>query len=102
MAAATATTEALYLTQLFDEFNIDVSGVPLFVDNQGAIKTVGKSDISNRLKHIDVRYHLIKDHVAKKDVKIMYVESAENSADFLTKPLPREVFEKHICAIGMK
>eukprot|EP00955_Chlamydomonas_euryale_P032704 343972-Chlamydomonas_euryale.AAC.1 len=28
----------------------------------GAIQTVGKSEVSNRLKHIDVRYHLIKDH----------------------------------------
>eukprot|EP00955_Chlamydomonas_euryale_P108973 365896-Chlamydomonas_euryale.AAC.5 len=34
----------------------------------GVIKTVGKSDISIRLKHIDVRCHLIKDHVAKNDV----------------------------------
>eukprot|EP00955_Chlamydomonas_euryale_P021642 228520-Chlamydomonas_euryale.AAC.1 len=54
-----------------------------------AIKTVGKSDISDRLKHIDVRYHLIKDDVAKKDVKIMYVQSAENSADFLCLCLER-------------
>eukprot|EP00955_Chlamydomonas_euryale_P114177 366259-Chlamydomonas_euryale.AAC.10 len=73
-AAAIATNKALYFTQLFDEFNIDVSGDLLFVDNHGAIKTVGKSDISNRLKYIDVRYHLIKDHVAKKNIKIIYVE----------------------------
>eukprot|EP00955_Chlamydomonas_euryale_P066669 359614-Chlamydomonas_euryale.AAC.1 len=32
----------------------------------------------------------------------MYVESAENSADFLTEPLPREVFKKHISEIVLK
>eukprot|EP00955_Chlamydomonas_euryale_P059808 357499-Chlamydomonas_euryale.AAC.14 len=52
MAAATATKEALYLTQLFDELAL-------------------------MLKHIDVHYHLIKDHIAKKDVKIIDLTLAE-------------------------
>eukprot|EP00955_Chlamydomonas_euryale_P082063 363665-Chlamydomonas_euryale.AAC.2 len=40
MAAATATKEALSLTQLFDGCYIDVSGAPIYVDNQRAIKMV--------------------------------------------------------------
>eukprot|EP00955_Chlamydomonas_euryale_P118207 366523-Chlamydomonas_euryale.AAC.12 len=68
----------------------------------GAIKTVGKSDISNKLKRIHVRSHMMKDHVAKKDIKIMYVESAESSADFLTKPLPREVLNEASVPYGQR
>ena len=42
---------------------------------------------SNRTKHIDTKFHFIKDLVAKKEIRLEYVDTKDNVADMLTKPL---------------
>ena len=61
-------------------------------DNQGAIQ-LGKNPIaSQRSKHIDVRYHFVREHVQSGDVIFKYCATQEMVADILTKPLPRAKF----------
>jgi len=43
---------------------------------------------SERIKHIDVRFHFIRDHVKKGSVKLMHVASQDQVADIFTKLLP--------------
>ena len=47
-----------------------------------------------RSKHIDIRYHRIRESVAKGKVELFFIDGAENPADLLTKNLPREKFVK--------
>jgi len=47
-----------------------------------------------RTKHIDIRHHFIREHVAAGTVRLEYVASADQQADILTKPLGRVLFTK--------
>ena len=47
----------------------------------------------DKLKHIDIKYHYIRDMVQRGAVKLQYVATEEQIADVLTKPLARLKFE---------
>jgi hypothetical protein len=51
----------------------------------------------NRTKHIDIRYHFLRDHQQKGDIKIAYVNTHNQLADIFTKPLD----EKILARLGM-
>ena len=92
MAAATATKEALWLRILLKDQECQDETVNIKCDNQGAIQ-LGKNPIaSQRSKHIDVRYHFVREHVQSGDVIFKYCATQEMVADILTKPLPRAKF----------
>ena len=47
----------------------------------------------DKLKHIEIKYHYIRDMVQRGEVKLQYVVTDEQIADVLTKPLGRVNFE---------
>ncbi|GJT80093.1 integrase, catalytic region, zinc finger, CCHC-type containing protein [Tanacetum coccineum] len=57
---------------------------------------------TSRAKHIDVRYHFIKDQVENGIVELYFVRTEYQLADIFTKPLPRERFNFLIDKLGMK
>ena len=59
-------------------------------DNQGAIKIACNDVVNERSKHIEARYHFLRDHVKKGTVKMPYVETAKMVADVMTKLLERQ------------
>ena len=71
---------------MYDTKNID-SCVMIGVDNQGTIALAKNPVHQQRSKHIDVRYHFLRDVVSDGVVKLSYVPSNENVADVLTKPM---------------
>ncbi|GJR09844.1 hypothetical protein Tco_0792496 [Tanacetum coccineum] len=58
--------------------------------------------ISNDTKHIDIRYHFIKEQVENGIVELYFVRTEYQLADIFTKPLPRERFNFLIDKLGMK
>ena len=69
--------------------------IDLFEDIQGAI-AVGENPISGgRTKHIDVRYHFIRELVKHKVIAIKYTKSRNQHADILTKAIGAEGFVQH-------
>jgi reverse transcriptase-like protein len=75
----------------------------LYCDNQGAIATASQPihAISSRSKHIDVRFHVIRDAAANGLIRLEYVRTGDMTADILTKALPRETFQRHVRGLGM-
>ena len=53
-------------------------------------------DINVRTKHIDIRYHFIREGIQNGAIDLKYVTTSEMVADILTKPLPKHRFEKLI------
>ena len=97
IALATATQEAKFLRQLFSDMtNVEVCNisVQMYVDNQGAIALAKNPVQHQRCKHVDIKYHFIRDEVKKGTISLNYVPSQENVADIFTKPLPRAKFQK--------
>jgi len=54
----------------------------------------GKASSSKRTRHIDIRYFLITDRVANKEIEIIYCPTGDMHADLLTKPLQGSIFKK--------
>jgi hypothetical protein len=87
MAAAAAVKEALWLRNLLADFNIQITPVTLFADNQSAIKLLRNPISSLRSKHIDVIHHFARERVMKGDVMFSYIRTDDMLADMLTKAL---------------
>ena len=64
-------------------------------DNQGCIALSENPIHHKRTKHIDVRYHYIREKLEDKTVRLQHIPTADNTADILTKPLGATKFRKH-------
>jgi len=89
MASAEAVKEAVwwraFLRGLGHRLN---SPTVLYSDNQGSIALSKNPDSHRRTKHIDVRYHLLREHVERGTVTVQYISTKDMPADVLTKELP--------------
>ena len=90
MAACAAVQEAIHLRELMGDIGYKQDGATvIFEDNQGCIALSANPVFHKRTKHIDIRYHFIRERVASGEVELRYVPTAEQLADLLTKGLPR-------------
>ena len=62
------------------------------VDNTGAIALSGDPSHHARTKHIDVKYHILRDYCNTDQILVRWVPSKDNVADIFTKPLPGPLF----------
>ncbi|MCO5609855.1 hypothetical protein L7F22_064087 [Adiantum nelumboides] len=92
IAAALASREALWLSELISEFMLpfDVSDEPLilYCDNQSTITLAESPSFPSKLKHVKISHHFLKELVQEHFLQLLYVRSGENWADFLTKSVP--------------
>jgi hypothetical protein len=94
MAASQASCEAIWLRKiLVDLFDTKLDPTTIYCDNQSCIKLSENPVFHDRSKHIEIRYHFIRDRVQKGAVKLQYVSTNEQVADILTKGLPKGKFE---------
>ncbi|CAI7876154.1 unnamed protein product, partial [Closterium sp. NIES-54] len=90
--------EGVWLKHLFGEFGHEFDGgVPMFVDNQSAIALAQNACLHGRTKHMQVRWHFIREMVASGDVILRWCPTNRQAADILTKPLH---FERHGASEG--
>lgn len=84
----------------------DTLGQPqlLYMDNQSAMKIAmsSASQVNERTKHIDIRYHFVRDAYQQGRIRIEYLPTADMTADILTKSLPREAHQRHITGMGLR
>nr|GFA40272.1 hypothetical protein [Tanacetum cinerariifolium] len=76
--------------------------IPLYCDNKCAIALCCNNVQHSRAKHIDIRYHFIKDQVENGIVEIYFVRTEYQLVDIFTKPLLRERFNFLIEKLGMR
>ena len=88
IALSEATQELIWLQRLSEDFSINIQyPVQILADNQSAIKMIDNSKFSNSTKHIETRYHFIKDIKEQGLINVKYVPAEDNIADMLTKAL---------------
>jgi hypothetical protein len=73
----------------------------LLADNKGVIVISKNPKFHSRVKHIDIRFHYIRDEVEKGTVKVEFVASEDNPADLLTKPLGPLLHCRQVGLIGL-
>ena len=104
IAAAEAAKEAVWLKNMINDLGlpgIHVDKVPLFIDNNSALKTTRNPEFHARMKHIAVRHHFIRERVEAGDIDTIRVATKDNLADIFTKGLLRPTFEDLRDRMGM-
>ncbi|KAG8498762.1 hypothetical protein CXB51_005210 [Gossypium anomalum] len=80
MTTIEACKEAIWLKGLFSEFNEDLQISTVFCDSQSAIFLTKDQMFHERTKHIDVRYHFVRDIIARGDIVVSKISTHENPA----------------------
>jgi Reverse transcriptase (RNA-dependent DNA polymerase)/gag-polypeptide of LTR copia-type/Zinc knuckle len=102
VAGTHSSKEASWIRAFMSEIDSAYEGaVPLACDNQSAIAMTKDARYHARTKHIDIRYHYIREQVESDRLAISYVPSEENVADIFTKALPRVQFEYLVRCLGL-
>ncbi|KAG8489147.1 hypothetical protein CXB51_017180 [Gossypium anomalum] len=101
MAITEACKEAIWLKGLFSELNKDLQISIVFCDSQSAIFLTKDQMFHERTKHIDVRYHFVRDIIARGDIVVSKISTHENPADMMTKSLPITKFEHCLDLVGV-
>ncbi len=102
MACADTGKQALWMRQLLLDLCWDVSKIRILVDNQATVAMLKNQNVSNRSKHIDVRYFFLREHIESGSVSVDFVSTHSNVADLLTKALPVVKFSQHVRGMGMQ
>lgn len=103
MAATAAACQAIWLQDLLHEVTgWEQESVKLLVDNQSAIALTKNPVFHGRSKHIQKKYHFIRECVENEQIKVEFVSGEEQKADILTKPLARIKFVKMRSLIGVE
>ena len=103
IALTDAMKEGNFLRQLLaDMTGSELKVVKLYADNQGAIALSKNPVHRKRSRHINIRYHFIRQNVDEGIVKLEYIPTAKNIADMFTKPLPKSKLTEFACIRGAK
>lgn len=93
VAANAASRELMWLINLLNELKVNVNKPTLYIDNQSTLKLIQNNQNHSRIKHIDIKLLALRERLLNIEVK--YIETQDNTADLLTKALPRERHEQH-------
>jgi hypothetical protein len=104
MAVATAAKEALWWRAQLSGLGFDTSqATTLHSDSKGCISLSKNPEHHSNTKHIDLRYHFIRDHViTKKTIHLQYINTTAMTADVLTKALSRDRHQTAVQLLGMQ
>jgi hypothetical protein len=103
IATATASIQGVWLGRLLGELMNKTARRPLLkIDNKSAISLIKNHVHHDWSRHIEVRFHLIRDHVQRRLIEVEFVRTDEKIGDIFTKPLSRVKFLEFVVAIGLQ
>ena len=105
VAASEAAKEAVWLKKFIMDLQVIPSAgrpITLYCDNSGAVAQSKEPRYHKKQKHIERKYHLIRDIIERGDTVVTKIASEENLADPFTKALPVQVFERHVDSMGVR
>lgn len=93
VALSFAACEASWLRSLMTELglmNNKSEATVIFQDNQSAIRIAKNPEQHKRLKHVDIKYHFVRNKVLCNEIDVKYIPTNEQLADVFTKPLVKQ------------
>ena len=102
IAAASSSCQAIWLRRLLEVLHNQQQGpTVIYCDNLSVIKLSKNLVLHGRSKHIDVRYHFLRDLCKDGVIDLVFCKSEDQIADILTKPLKPAVFMKLRSMLGV-
>jgi hypothetical protein len=102
MALSDCSRQVVWMHTLLGELGYHLKPVPICGDNQGSIFIASNPVTEKRSKHIDIRFHYIREVMNKNLVELYFIDGENNPADMLTKNLGRIKFQKFRGMIGLE
>ncbi|WJZ97236.1 hypothetical protein VitviT2T_015857 [Vitis vinifera] len=105
VAACEAAKEAVWLREFLKELEVVPNmhePIRLYCDNSGAVANAKEPRNHRKGKHIERKFHLVREIVSRGDVSVEKIASANNIADPFTKTLPARSFEQHLEGMGLR
>jgi hypothetical protein len=102
IALSEATREARWLRNLFSELGF-AQTLPTTIrgDNEGSLALARNPQFHKRAKHIELQYHSIREQVQRGTITVESCRTNNQTADVLTKPLPRIKHKQHVAEMGL-
>lgn len=101
ISASLAVRDIIWAKALLGELSIKIEIPRLSMDNQSAIKIIESDNYQARSKHIDVKYHHIKDSYKNTKFTLAYVKTDLQKADILTKALTPKQHTNKMNLLGL-
>jgi hypothetical protein len=92
IALSEVTKEVLWISRLGKYLDLPHDKIEIFEDNQGAIKLAKSTITHKRSKHVDIRFHFVREHVAEETIILTWISTRNMLADVLTKPIAEAEF----------
>ncbi|GJZ12584.1 retrovirus-related pol polyprotein from transposon TNT 1-94 [Tanacetum coccineum] len=94
--------QVLWMRSQLTDYGFGFNKIPMYCDNKSAIALCCNNVQHSRSKHIDIRFHFIKEHVENGVIELYFVNTEYQLADIFTKALGRERIEFLITKLGMR
>nr|GEZ90785.1 retrovirus-related Pol polyprotein from transposon TNT 1-94 [Tanacetum cinerariifolium] len=101
VAAAGCCAQVLWIKSQLADYDVLYDKVPIFYDHISAIAISNNLMLHSRTKHIDIRYHFIRDHILKGDIELDFLPTDLQLADIFTKPIAGPSFTRLVAELGM-
>ncbi|WVZ92708.1 hypothetical protein U9M48_038754 [Paspalum notatum var. saurae] len=98
--AASCCSQLLWIKATLNDFGLRFGRIPLLVDSTSGISIAKNPILHSRTKHIDARFHFLRDHYEKGDIDLFHVVTQNQLADIFTKPLAFSTFVRLRCELG--
>ncbi|CAL2276266.1 unnamed protein product [Prunus armeniaca] len=102
VAASYCASQVIWMRRILEKLGHSQRGSTImFCDNSSTIKLSKNPVLHGRCKHIDVRFHFLRDLTKEGVVELVYCGTEEQIADVMTKPLKLDVFQKLRSLLGV-
>ncbi|KAJ9544402.1 hypothetical protein OSB04_024109 [Centaurea solstitialis] len=101
VAAGSCCAQVLWMWNQLMDYGFQLSKIPIYCDNTLVIAIANNPVLHSKTKHIEIRYHFIRDNVTNGDVELHFIPTEYQLANLFTKPLDEKRFNQLISELGM-
>ena len=102
MSLSDTSRQLVWIKALLSELGVNMGPIPLCGDNQGSIFMASNPVQERRIKHIDIRFHYVREVVQQRKVELFFINGSDNPADMFTKNLGRIKFTQFRATLGLQ
>ena len=104
VACSLAIQEAVWLRRFLQDIAVvktNFEPVTLYCDRMATLAYAKDSKYHGKAKHIQIRYHFVRDMITQNEVVLKHIPTNEMVVDPFTKPIARDAFMKHVRSLGL-
>ncbi|KAJ0805060.1 putative RNA-directed DNA polymerase [Helianthus annuus] len=102
IAASSCCSQVLWIQQQMRDYGFEFLTTPIYVDNEAALQITRNPVQHSKTKHIDIKYHFIRDCFEKRLIDVVHIHTDHQRADLFTKAFDKSRFDYLLLVNGIK